>query len=178
MTVRWRISHCTQSKWTCTQKALWNSSLALLLKPRALQCLGTITPLRSLASILNQWRWLESRGRDKCGCCQKCAFTRALLAAVMEVRSQTQCSKCHPQVWHSVLSLCIEVCSSKLRRGNCRKYLPVCPFSLERCTLYVQMASLSSYFLVENLLGEETPCHHHATSRHGAAACGTFDWPL
>ena len=50
--------------------------------------------------------------------------------------------------------------------------------SLERCPLCARVASPPPHLLVENLLGEGSPCHHHAAPRLGAAAWGGFHWSM
>lgn len=130
---------------------------------RAPWCLGTLTLFRSWAPILHQWRWLTSKGGSNPVCWHKCAFAGATFTAVKEVR---------PQVWCKGLSLSADVCNPKPRREERRKCLTACLWVSLHFLLrgFHSVCEWLPHLLVENLLWEGSPFHHHATPRLAAAS--------
>lgn len=138
--------------------ALW-SDWRESLKPRALQCSGVLRHLRSWALFSINGRDLTSEGGDKRSCWHKCALTGAAPTAVKELRSQKQYSKCHLQVWHKGLSLSVDLCNPKPRRGPPENvFLCAHKWVSPLCMSVISLPHL----LVENLLGEGSRCHHQA----------------
>lgn len=131
--------------------------------------------LRNWAPILCQWKWLISKGGDKCGWWHKCAFTRGVLIAV-KVSSQKQGSKCHPQAWHKGLSLSVNVRHQELRRRDPRRCLPVYVHISESTLSWRDVPSVYKWLFPSKPLGGEParirkPLPSSCNTQLGAAAC-------